>query len=159
MLCSAWGQRSNTGNYYVKPVRIIPVALQHIQRKLKSGGKHGSGHSRAVESMEADTQEWWKAWKRTLKSGRKHGSRHSRAAESMEADTQERRIILEFTQQVSKCSEQGSVAFKGDKFEVLIIFCNIALNNPKPMLFGISNDYLTLNCFKRVTIFTGQEFC
>jgi hypothetical protein len=66
------------------------------------------------------------------------GSGHSRAAESMEADTQERLIILEFTEQVSKCSEQVSVAFKSDKFKVPIIFYNTALNNPKPLLCIIS---------------------
>jgi hypothetical protein len=88
-----------------------------------------------------------------------HGSGHSRAAESMEADTQERRtIILEFTEQVSKCSEQVSVAFKSDKFEVPILFYNTALNNLKPLLCIVSNDYLTLNCYKRVSIFTGPEF-
>jgi hypothetical protein len=76
----------------------------------------------------------------------------------MEVDTQRRQIILEFTQQVSKCSEQVSVAFKGDKFKVLIIFYNTTLYNPKPLLFAISNDYLTFNCFKRVAIFTGPEF-
>jgi hypothetical protein len=76
----------------------------------------------------------------------------------MEADTQEQRIILEFTEQVSKCSEQVSVAFKSDEFKVPIIFYNTALNNPKPLLCVISNDYLTLNCYERVTIFTGPEF-
>jgi transketolase len=121
---------------------------QHIQEQKQ----------RITPRVEADTQERQKAWKRTLKSGRKHGTGHSRAAESMKADTQERQITLEFTEQVSKCSKQVSVAFKSDKFEVPILFYNSALNNLKPLIFVISNDYLTSNCYECVTIFTGPEF-
>jgi fumarate hydratase class II len=81
-----------------KQYTTFKEAQQHLQEQqkawkqtFKSSRKHGSGPSRAAESMEADLQEQQKAWKRTLKSGRKH-----------ETDTQERRtIILEFTEQVS----------------------------------------------------------
>jgi hypothetical protein len=139
---------------------------QHIQWKLKSGSTSiFNGNSRAeattylTETQERKQyttfkearqriQEQKKARKRTLKTGRKH-----------EADTQERwTIILEFTEKVSQCSEQVSLAFKSDKFEVHIISYNTALNNPKPLSCIISNDYLTSNCYKHVTIFTGPEF-
>jgi hypothetical protein len=70
----------------------------------------------------------------------------------MQGDTQERRIILAFTEQVSKCREQASFTFKSDKFEVPVVFYNTALNNLKPLSCFIPNDYLTLNCNERVSI-------
>jgi hypothetical protein len=65
---------------------------------------------------------------------------------------------MEFTEQVSKYSEQVSVTFKSDEFKVLIPFYITTLNNLKPLLCIISNDYLTWNCYERVSIFTGPEF-
>jgi hypothetical protein len=65
---------------------------------------------------------------------------------------------MEFTEQVSKYSKQVSVTFKSDEFEVLILFYITTLKNLKPLSCVISNDYLTLKCYKHVSIFTGTEF-
>lgn len=41
---------------------------------------------------------------------------------------------------------------------MLILYYITALNNLKPLLCVISNDYLTLNCYEHVSMSTGPEF-
>jgi hypothetical protein len=55
-----------------KQYMTFKEAQQHIQEQKQ----------RTTFSIEADTQEWRKAWKRTLKTSGKHGSGHSKAADN-----------------------------------------------------------------------------